>query len=157
MSEPSAVNTSAFGEFAEAAYCFAVLDFEHYSLTKAKVLCQIFWVFLQVFFLVCPFDFSSFNFFPKIGKTLFCRLSERDFRRNPFQKEKAAAEAPPPPSLIGQLSVISQIFSFYRKRQLKQLRSRWRTAERPKATSYCYRRSAETEHCIRRYRTCHRC
>ena len=42
MSEPSAVNTSAFGEFAEAAYCFAVLDFEHYSLTKAKVLCQIF-------------------------------------------------------------------------------------------------------------------
>ena len=42
MSEPSAVNTSAFGEFAEAAYCVAVLDFEHYSLTKAKVLCQIF-------------------------------------------------------------------------------------------------------------------
>lgn len=31
MSEPSAVNTSAFGEFAEAAYCVAVLDFEHYA------------------------------------------------------------------------------------------------------------------------------
>ena len=31
-----------FGKFAEAAYCFAMLDFEHYSLTKAKVLCQMF-------------------------------------------------------------------------------------------------------------------
>ena len=71
MSEPSAVNTSAFGEFAEAAYCFAVLDFEHYSLTKAKVLCQTFGVFLQVLFLFWPFDFSLFDFFPKIGKAPF--------------------------------------------------------------------------------------
>ena len=46
------------------------------------------------------------------------------FRRNPFHKEKAAAEVPLPPSLNGQLSVISQIFSFYRKRQLQQLPSR---------------------------------
>ncbi len=39
----------AFGKFAEAAYCFAVLDFEHYSLTKARVLCQ------GLFYLWCYF------------------------------------------------------------------------------------------------------
>ena len=54
-------------------------------------------------FLVRPFDFSLFDFFPKIGKALFVPPFpyERDFRRNPFRKEKAAAEAPLPPSLNG--------------------------------------------------------
>ena len=94
-------------------------------------------------YLVCPFDFSLFDFFPKIGKALFCRLSERDFRRNPFHKEKAAAEAPPPPSLIGQLSVISQNVSFYRKRQLLQRRSRKQRGLQSKEPSCCYRRSEE--------------
>ena len=94
--------------------------------------------FFRIIFFVCPFDFSSFNFFPKIGKALFCRLSERDFQRNPFHKEKAAAEAPLPPSLNGQLSVISQIFFFYRKRQMQQLRSRKQRVKQSKEPSCCY-------------------
>ena len=43
-------------------------------------------------------------------------ISSNSFRRSPFRKEKAVAEAPLPPALNGQLSVILQIFSFYRKR-----------------------------------------
>ena len=81
--------------------------------------------------------------FRKSAKRFFYRLSERDFRRNPFHKEKAAAEAPPPPSLIGQLSVISQNVSFYRKRQLLQRRSRKQRGLQSKEPSCCYRRSEE--------------
>ena len=84
--------------------------------------------------------------FRKSAKRFFYRLSERDFRRNPFHKGKAAAEAPLPPSLNGQLSVISQIFSFYRKRQLQQLRSRKQRAVRSKEQYCCCLRSGENSY-----------
>ena len=135
-----------FGKPDETANYSAAFELGYFFLTKAKVLCQIFRVFLQLLFLVRPFDFSSFNFFPKIGKTLFCRLSERDFRRNPFHKEKAAAEAPLPPSLNGQLSVISQIFSFYLKRPLTIRLRRKQRAVRSKEQYCCCLRSGENSY-----------
>ena len=57
--------------------------------------------FFNFFFLFVHLISPCSISFRKSAKRFFCRLSERDFRRNPFRKEKAAAEAPLPPSLNG--------------------------------------------------------
>ena len=61
----------ALGKPAETVNCSAEFELDYFFLTKAKVLCQMFRVFLQFLFLVRPFGFSLFDFFPKTGKAPF--------------------------------------------------------------------------------------
>lgn len=60
-----------FGKPDETANFSAAFEFGYFFLMKTKVLCQIFRVLLQVLFLVRPFGFSLFDFFPKSAKHLY--------------------------------------------------------------------------------------